>query len=148
MATSESLSFPSTGACAGCRNKWGFSLLELLFTVSLLGILLTLAVPSYQQYLHRAHRAEAMLRIMQLADCQERWRARSGQFQLCSCIAQSSSRYRFEVEVINDALFYRVSAHPTGAQLGDTCGTLSMDSLGERSAGGKGATASRCWAAR
>ncbi len=148
MAAREPLSSGVKSTRLFVQDPRGFSLLELLFTVSLLCILLTLAVPAYQQYVHRAHRAEAMLRIVQLADCQERWRARSGQFRVDSCAVQSNDRYRFEVEISDNALFYRISAHPTGMQLSDTCGALSLDSLGERGASGEGAAVTRCWAAR
>ncbi|KAG1682773.1 Fimbrial protein [Nymphon striatum] len=41
------------------RNQFGFTLMELMITVSIIGIIATIAVPSYSEYVIKAKRADA-----------------------------------------------------------------------------------------
>ena len=46
------------------RNKKGFTLVELMITIAIIGILAAVAIPGYQYYLQRARRAEAERMVM------------------------------------------------------------------------------------
>ena len=45
----------------------GFTLVELMITVAIVAILAAIAIPSYNQYVLRANRAEAQGELMQLS---------------------------------------------------------------------------------
>ena len=55
------------------RRSAGFSLIELLVVVTIIGILGMIAVPSYRAYTMRAHRTEAKTALLQIATSQERY---------------------------------------------------------------------------
>lgn len=58
----------------------GFSLIELMITVAVIGILAAIAYPSYQQYVIRGHRASGQQFMMDLAQRQEQFLIDSRQY--------------------------------------------------------------------
>lgn len=57
------------------RRVLGFTLVELMVVVAIIGILTAIAYPSYQNYLRRARRAEATADLISLQQAQEKLRA-------------------------------------------------------------------------
>jgi len=128
----------------------GFTLVEALLVVTLLGILATLAAPSYQGFLQRAHRSGAIAQLMVSTACQERQRARTGAYDTTLCLAPATEHYQFNYQPEGQAgvNYFELKAQPLDGQASDACGVLSLDSLGVRSAGDAESDIPRCWSAR
>ncbi len=58
----------------------GFNLLELLIVLSLVGVLATIAYPSYTYYVDKAHNAEAAADVVTIAQAIERFYVVSGRY--------------------------------------------------------------------
>ncbi len=54
------------------RGLHGFTLIELMITVAIIGILSAIAYPSYSEYVKRTHRAEAQEILLENAQVLER----------------------------------------------------------------------------
>ncbi len=53
------------------KKNRGFTLMELMFTVAIVGILSAIAYPSYNDFVVRSNRAEAPRELVRLANLQE-----------------------------------------------------------------------------
>jgi type IV pilus assembly protein PilE len=135
------------------RSMLGVTLLELMAVVMVVGILGVIAVPSYRQYIMRAHRTEAKTALLQLQTNQERFylanRTYAGDPGALGFVRDLTERGTYTLSIANaDANGYTATATPrAGAGIdmtGDAqCTTFSLTAQGVKSA--TGTTAANCW---
>jgi type IV pilus assembly protein PilE len=128
----------------------GFSLLELVVVVAVMGILLAIAVPTYREYAQRAHRADAIRAMLAVAGCQEKIRMNNGFYDTSRCVdhnAIDNYRLRLEPAANPAASGFTVFAVPLENR-GNTCGTLTLDHTGSRGIGEESGSLTSCWSGR
>lgn len=122
----------------------GFTLVELMVVVAIVGILAAIAIPSYQQYVLKSRRAEAQSYLHQLALKQEQYWARHQKYaetktELAETgVVNDTEYYVFDVVAgSNPASSYTLKADAQGSQLRDEsqCLSLTMDQSGSKNGG-------------
>lgn len=128
------------------NGQSGFTLMELLITMTIVGILTAIAVPSYGAYVLRAARAEARAQMLEASQFMERYYAMNNRYDqnltgtavtLPGALGQSprSGTARYNLTLVANSLTrngYVLQAVPTGASATDKCGTLTISSTGVR----------------
>jgi type IV pilus assembly protein PilE len=117
------------------------TLIELMIVVAIIGILAAVAYPSYQDYVRRANRADAQADVLELAQWMERrftttnrYAAADGNFTASLPFSQTprsgAARYNLTAVVGGTGQTFTLTATPVGGQVGDACGTMTMNQLG------------------
>lgn len=69
---------------SACRRSTGFTLVELMVTVAIIGVLVAIAIPQYKQYLIAANRSAAKAVLMDIVSRQEQYILQNrGYFYTC-----------------------------------------------------------------
>ena len=140
----------------------GFSLIEVMIVLVIIGVLMLVAVPGYQESMKKSRRADGMRDLIELTARQERFYAQYSRYTddidskdglNLERTTSAEGHYNLEVEVCADEICedeeqfcacYILNAIPIGIQEEDTdCATLSVNSKGQRSA--SGTLGSACW---
>lgn len=130
------------------RGSRGFTLIELMITVAIIGILASIAYPGYQRYVQDARRAEAKSALLEVAGAMERCRSANFTYENCAAADQVVTSRNADLDfyvlsIDGDAVSrnaFQVAATPNGPQASDRCGTLTLGADGER-----GGADDNCW---
>lgn len=116
----------------------GFSLIELMIAVVIVGILAAVAVPSYQSYVIRANRAAAQAFMMDVENREKQYLldARTYAPDLATlqmtAPADVSSFYSISIAVSSVPPAFTITATPIAGSKQTSDGTLTLDSSGTR----------------
>lgn len=127
------------------QNQTGFTLLELMIVLAIIGILTAIAYPSYQDSVRKARRGDAQAAMLEMANFMERKFTENNKYNTLSASATitasgiTTDYYTFTLPTLTTTSF-AINAAPQGAQASDNCGTLTLTQTGVQ-----GAAITGCW---
>jgi type IV pilus assembly protein PilE len=143
----------------------GFSLIELMAVIAVIGLLTAIALPSYRDYLNRGKRAEGRAYLVQAAQRMERFYTdnncypsagaacgnatdSAGALAAAGLLAFSGSNAgnsNYTIAVTTNAQNYTFTATPANGFTDARCGNLTLTNTGAKGASASGADLTLCW---
>ena len=130
----------------------GFTLIELMIAVAVVGLLSAVAYPSYQQQIAKGRRTDAKQAVLELSQRMERFYTERGTYVGATLGAtglypNTSSGGYYDLSITTQTLDgFSVKAAPRGTQAGDACASFLYNQLGEQGVStGATLSAAKCW---
>lgn len=126
------------------KKNTGFTLIELMIVILIIGILAAIAYPSYQGAIRDSRRGVAEADLVELAGFMERYYTTNSSYTGATLPFNESpqegvAKY-YDLTSIISAASFAISATPKNTQATDYCGTLTLDSANTETAAVAG-----CW---
>lgn len=128
-------------------SEAGFTLIEVMVTVIVIGILSAIAIPNYSEYVKRGARAEAMAALLQGAAQMQQQFTLSNSYSATTPTFSSTTKYNVSLVAGTTASAFTLQAVPISADA--KCGTFTVDQSGQRGLSGSHTfSIADCWAGK
>ncbi len=129
-------------------DQAGFTLIELMIVVVIIGVLGAIVYPSYQNYMENARLSDGRNLLVEAAARMERCHAQEGSYGNCEPFLREESEngyYRLvtPVQTSNSDQAYSLAARRVDVEGFNECGDLTLDQTGRR--GATGGDPQDCW---
>lgn len=135
------------------NRQTGFTLIELMIALAIIGILAGIAVPQYSKYMTEARRTDAHIDLRAAAQQIERCRTTKFSYAHADCAftTRDSKEGHYTIELVSGtsatAFTFKATVKTGGAQVGDTdCNSMTINEKGiTKSAKADATETSDCW---
>lgn len=129
------------------RFNRGFTLIEIMIVIAIIGIVITIAAPSYTEYLKKGRRAEVVSLLSEQAQTLERFYTRNNVYTGVTGLSSGNDFYTI-TPTLADQTFLLTATRKAGTSMAtDKCGDFTLTNTGVRGMNNAttGLTPKDCW---
>jgi len=128
------------------RSNRGFTLIEIMIVIAIIGIVITIGYPSLTEYVKKGRRAEVAGLLSEQAQILERFYSKSNVYTGVTGLSTGNDYYTI-TPTVADQTFLLTATRKAGSMATDKCGDFTINNTGVRSMVGAktGLTTKDCW---
>ncbi|VVP19391.1 MULTISPECIES: type IV pilin protein [Pseudomonas] len=129
------------------RSNRGFTLIEIMIVIAIIGIVMTIAAPSFTEYLKKGRRAEVAGLLSEQAQLLERFYSQKNVYTGVAGLSPGNDYYTI-ASTLTDQTFLLTAVRKAGTSMAtDKCGDFTITNTGVRSMvnATAGLTTKDCW---
>jgi type IV pilus assembly protein PilE len=128
------------------RSNRGFTLIEIMIVIAIIGIVITIGYPSLTEYVKKGRRAEVAGLLSEQAKILERFYSKNNVYTGISVLSTGNDYYTI-TPTLTDQTFLLTATRKAGSMATDKCGDFTITNTGVRSMVGAktGVTTKDCW---
>jgi type IV pilus assembly protein PilE len=130
------------------KSNRGFTLIEIMIVIAIIGIVITIGYPSLTEYMKKARRTEIASLLSEQAQILERHYSKSNVYSSVTGLSTGNDFYTITATTLTDQAFTLTAGRRTGSSMAtDKCGDFRIDNTGKRDIvnAAAGVTAKDCW---
>jgi len=129
------------------RSNRGFTLIEIMIVIAIIGIVITIGYPSLTEYMKKGRRTEIATLLSEQAQILERYYSKNNVYTNATGLSAGNSFYTI-VPTLADQAFTLTAVRKSGSSMAtDKCGDFRINNVGTRDMvnAAAGLTAKDCW---
>ncbi|MGP6431975.1 type IV pilin protein [Pseudomonas paraglycinae] len=129
------------------RSNRGFTLIEIMIVIAIIGIVITIGYPSLTEYVKKGRRADVVSNLSEQAQILERFYSKNNVYTGVTGLSTGNDFYTI-TPTITDQTFLLTATRKTGTAMAtDKCGDFTLTNTGVRSMNNAtaGLTTKDCW---
>ncbi|WP_445571302.1 type IV pilin protein [Pseudomonas sp. E102] len=130
------------------RSNRGFTLIEIMIVIAIIGIVITIGYPSLTEYIKKARRTEIASLLSEQAQILERHYSKNNVYSNATGLSTGNDFYTITPTTLTDQTFTLTAARRSGSSMAaDKCGDFTINNTGKRDIANAaaGVTVKDCW---
>ena len=129
------------------RFNRGFTLIEVMIVIAIIGIVATISAPMITEYVNKGHRAEIAGLLSEQAQVLERFYSKGNTYTGATGLSAGNDKYSITVNLADQSFQLIAVRKADSSMAGDKCGDFTLTNtgvLGMNNAA-DGLTSKECW---
>jgi len=127
------------------RSNRGFTLIEIMIVIAIIGIVITIGYPSLTEYVNKGRRTEVAGLLSEQAQILERFYSQNNVYTGVAGLSPGNDFYTI-TQTLTDQTFLLTAVRKAGkAMAADKCGDFTITNTGVRSLVNATAATKDCW---
>ncbi|AZC26000.1 type IV pilin protein [Pseudomonas sessilinigenes] len=129
------------------RSNQGLTLIEVMIVIAIIGLVLTLSLPSITEYMKKPHRSEIAVLLSEQAQQLERYHSKSGVYSNAPDLSLGNDYYSIAATLTDTTFSLVAQPKADGLMAADKCGSFTIDQAGAIGLSNQadGLTTKDCW---
>ncbi|RLU07724.1 pilus assembly protein [Pseudomonas prosekii] len=127
------------------RSNRGFTLIEIMIVIAIIGIVITIGYPSLTEYMKKGRRADAAGLLTEQAQILERFYSKSNLYTGATGLSTGNDFYTITPTIADQTFTLTAIRKPGSNMATDKCGDFTISNTGARGLVNNTATVKDCW---